>query len=125
MGKVHAVKVSSSKTDSAATNGSSWTFLSNHAHVLVYLAKDPAARLRDIADAVGLTERGVFRLINELEDGGIVRRTREGRRNRYEIDTTAHLRHPLEAARTVGLLLALLLEPAEAAALGLTPLATG
>ena len=95
-----------------------WTLLSNHAHVLVCLAKDPTARLRDIAQAVGITERGVFRVINELEQGGVVSRIREGRRNRYELHLSAHLRHPLEAECTVGELLALLLRPQEAKALG-------
>lgn len=98
-----------------------WTLLSNHAHVLVCLAQDPTARLRDIAQAVGITERGVFRVVTELEHGGIVRRIREGRRNRYELDLSAHLRHPLEAECTVGDLLALLLRPNDAKALGLKP----
>ena len=71
-------------------------------------------RLRDVAEAVGITERAVFRVINELEDGGVVRRIRQGRRNRYEIDTSAHLRHPLEADRTVADLLALVLDSTEA-----------
>ncbi len=104
-------------------NGASWTFLSNHAHVLVCLAKDPMSRLRDIAESVGITERGVFRVVSELEEGGVIHRIKEGRRNRYEIDTSRHLRHPLEADRTVGGLLSLLLERPEAEALGLAPLA--
>jgi len=97
----------------------SWTLLSNHAHVLVCLARDPTARLRDIAEAVGLTERGVFRVVKELEEGGVIHRTRQGRRNRYEIDLSAPLRHPLESTSTVGALLASLLEPEEARAMGL------
>lgn len=104
-----------------ANGRKTWTLLSNHAHVLVCLAKDPSARLRDIAAAVGITERGVFRVITELERGGVVTRIREGRRNRYELDLSANLRHPLEADCTVGELLALLLRPAEAKALGLKP----
>lgn len=101
---------------------SSWTFLSNHAHVLVCLARDPETRLRDVAEQVGITERGVFKIVAELEQAGVVTRTREGRRNRYKIDPTSRLRHPLEASRTVGRLLAILLEPAEAKRLGLTAL---
>lgn len=97
----------------------SWTFLSNHAHVLVALARDPEARQRDIAAEVGITERGVSRILSELEEAGVVSREREGRRNRYEIDTTVHLRHALEASRTVGSLLSMVLEPAEARRLGL------
>ncbi|MDD9947162.1 MAG: winged helix-turn-helix domain-containing protein [Myxococcales bacterium] len=97
----------------------SWTFLSNHAHVLVCLARDPDARLRDVAELVGITERGVFKIVGELEEAGVVTRVREGRRNHYEIDTTVTLRHPLESDRTVGSLLSMLLAPADAKRLGL------
>ena len=93
--------------------------MSKHAHVLLCLARDPNARLRDIAEQVGITERGVFRVITDLENGRVITRHREGRRNRYEIDTSAHLRHHLEADRTVGGLLALLLDASEAVELGL------
>ena len=103
---------------SPQTNGA-WTFLSNHTHVLLCLARDPASRLRDIAAEVGMTERGVFRVVTDLERGGVITRRREGRRNRYEIDMAAPLRHRLEAKRTVGGLLALLLDPTEADQLGL------
>ncbi|MCA9581824.1 MAG: winged helix-turn-helix transcriptional regulator [Myxococcales bacterium] len=97
----------------------SWTFLSNHAHVLVCLARDPDTRLRDVADEVGITERGVFKIVTDLEEGGVITRLREGRRNHYEIDTAVTLRHPLEAHRTVGSLLETLLRPGEAKRLGL------
>ena len=97
----------------------SWTFLSNHAHVLVCLARDPDARLRDIADAVGITERAVCRIVAELEESGVITRIREGRRNHYEIDPTRTLRHRLESSRDVGSLLSMLLDPAEARRLGL------
>lgn len=96
-----------------------WTFLSNHAHVLVCLARDPNARLRDVADQVGLTERAVHRIVTELEDAGVIARTRQGRRNHYELDFSVSLRHALEANRSVGSLLELLLEPGEAKRLGL------
>ena len=66
-----------------------------------------------------MTERGVFRVVTDLERGGVITRRREGRRNRYEIDMGAPLRHRLEARRTVGGLLALLLDPREADQLGL------
>ena len=82
-----------------------WTFLSNHAHVLVCLADNPDARLRDVADKVGITERTAFRLIGELEEAGIVERAKEGRRNHYVINTEAHLRHAIEEHCTVGDLL--------------------
>lgn len=97
----------------------SWTFLSNHAHVLVCLARDPDTRLRDVAEKVGITERAVLKIVGELEECGVIKRVREGRRNHYEIDASVTLRHPLEADRTVGGLLEILLDPAEARRLGL------
>jgi hypothetical protein len=84
-----------------------WTFLSNHAHVLVCLAGDPSARLRDVAVAVGITERGVQKIVADLEAAGVLKRFREGRRNRYEINRGVALRHPLESHETVGTLLRL------------------
>ena len=114
-----AVTIRASDAARELTTRPSWTLLSNHAHVLLCLARDPSARLRDIAAQVGITERGVFGVITDLEEGGLIRRHREGRRNRYEIDTSAHLRHHLEASHTVGELLAPLLEPAEAQRLGI------
>jgi DNA-binding transcriptional regulator PaaX len=84
------------------SNNSDWTFLSNYGHVLFCLAKDSTARLRDIAEKVGITERAVQRIVAELERGGIITRIREGRRNRYELHAQQHLRHPLEAQHTVG-----------------------
>ena len=82
-----------------------WTFLTNHSHVLVCLARDPHARLRDVAARVGITERAVQAIVADLEAGGALTRTRDGRRNRYRIDRAAPLRHPVEAGRTVGALL--------------------
>ena len=102
-------------------NEKTWTFLSNHAHVLVCLARDPDTRLRDVAEQVGITERAVFKIVGELADSGVITRMREGRRNHYEIDTSTRLRHPLEGDRTVGSLLELLLDPTHAARLGLAP----
>ncbi len=87
----------------------SWTFLSNHAHVLVCLARDPNARLRDVAEQVGITERATHKIVVELEDAGVVRRIREGRRNRYHIELSCRLRHPLENDKSVGGLLETLL----------------
>lgn len=103
------------------TKERTWTFLSNHAHVLVCLARDPDTRLRDVAELVGITERAVFKIVGELEDSGVITRRREGRRNHYEIDTTRGLRHPLERDRQVGSLLELLVEPSQATRLGLQP----
>lgn len=91
-----------------------WTFLSNHAHVLVCLARDPDARLRDIAQAVGVTERAVHRIVTELEEAGVIERMRDGRRNHYEIYPDANLRHPLEETCTVKALLGMVAGPAVA-----------
>ena len=87
-----------------------WTFLSNHAHVLVCLALDPNSRLRDVALSVGMTERAVQKIVDDLEEGGVISRQRTGRRNAYRLDVSAPLRHPLEAHRTVGSLLAMVLD---------------
>ncbi|MCC7199737.1 MAG: winged helix-turn-helix transcriptional regulator [Gammaproteobacteria bacterium] len=86
-----------------------WTFLSNHGHVLVCLARDPDARLRDVAQSVGITERAVQKIVSDLEDAGVVQRVRDGRRNRYRLFLERPLRHPLEAHRNVGSLLGMVL----------------
>lgn len=85
-----------------------WTFLSNHAHVLLCVAGDSDARVRDVAEQVGITERAVQRILGELEEAGVLERERRGRRNHYEVNPAASLRHPLEAHRTVGDLLRVL-----------------
>jgi DNA-binding Lrp family transcriptional regulator len=89
-----------------------WTFLSNHAHVLVCLALDPDARLRDVAASVGITERAVQKIVTDLEQAGIIVRERAGRRNRYSLRLEVPLRHPLESHKTVGVLLSLVLDRA-------------
>jgi len=90
---------------------SHWDFFSNFKHILVCLAEDPHARLRDVAERVGITERSASRLLSELDRAGILTRVKDGRRNRYVIDTDQHLRHPLEAHCTVGDMLAFILSP--------------
>jgi predicted transcriptional regulator len=91
------------------TTSGNWTFLSNHTHVLVCLAADGAQTLRDVAIKVGLTERGVQRIIAELEQAGVLERDRNGRRNIYRINTQTPLRHPLEAHCQIGALLDLVI----------------
>jgi predicted transcriptional regulator len=88
-----------------------WTFLTNHAHVLLCLARDPEARLREVAEQVGVTERAVQRIVTELEDAGYVTRAREGRRNHYVVRPELPLRHPIEQHRTVASLIDLVHEP--------------
>lgn len=91
----------------ASTTEASWTFLSNHTHVLVCLAGSEAFTVRDIASEVGITERAVMRILSDLEAGGVLERERDGRRNRYRIDVKMPLRHPLEQHCTIGDILAL------------------
>ena len=85
-----------------------WAFLTNHAHVLLCLRRDPTARMRDVAAAVGITERAAQRIVAELEEDGYLSRTRDGRRNRYVLHHGLGLRHPLEGSHTVDELLNLL-----------------
>ena len=86
---------------------SPWTFLSNHAHVLIVLHSEPDLVLREVASRVGITERGVQRIVQELEEGGYLTRERVGRRNHYVISSGMHLRHPVEAHCTVDQVLTL------------------
>lgn len=92
--------------------GRHWTYLSNHAHVLVCLARDPDARLKDVAVEVGITERAVQGIVGDLERAGVIVRERRGRRNLYRFNLDAPLRHPLEAHRTIRTLLSAVLDPA-------------
>jgi DNA-binding MarR family transcriptional regulator len=84
-----------------------WTFLTNHAHVLLAIAREPTARLRDVAEAVGITERAAQAIVADLEAAGYLRRERVGRRNEYTVNPAGHFRHPAEADRRIGDLLAL------------------
>lgn len=86
---------------------SDWTFLTNHAHVLLCLARSPGLTLREVAGQVGITERSVHRIVADLEEGGYLRRVRAGRNNHYEIDAAVPLRHPIEQHQAVESLLAL------------------
>jgi DNA-binding Lrp family transcriptional regulator len=85
-----------------------WSFLTNHARVLLCIAQDPGARLRDIGDTVGITERAAHRIVGELAEAGYVSRTRVGRRNRYTIQADLPVPDPLARGRRVGDLLAVL-----------------
>lgn len=86
---------------------SGWTFLTNHAHVLTVLHNHPAKVLREVAVEVGITERAVQRIIQDLEEDGIIERQRVGRQNKYRIMLDQPLRHPIESHRLVGDLLKL------------------
>lgn len=82
-----------------------WTFLTNHAHVLLCVARDPGMRLRDVADAVGITERAAQRIVADLVEAGHLERMREGRRNRYRVNSDVPLRHSMNRDHAVGELL--------------------
>lgn len=91
-----------------AESTSRWTFLTNHAHVLAVLDADPDIVLREVAIRVGITERAVQRIVHDLEDDGFIEVEKVGRRNRYVVLPDEALRHPIEAHRKIGDLLALI-----------------
>jgi hypothetical protein len=82
-----------------------WTFLTNHSHVLICLARDPKLRLRDLAEQVGITERAVQGIVKDLVAAGCLTRHREGRRNRYDIVADRPMRHRVERQHVIGDLL--------------------
>ncbi len=81
---------------------SKWTLLSHHAHVLIALDKDPDATIDQIALILGITSRSVVNLINDLVEAGYLSKTKDGRRNHYEINKGLPLRHSTSQGRTVG-----------------------
>lgn len=85
-----------------------WSFLTNHARVLLCIANDPGARLRDIAATLGITERTAYAVVADLTNAGYVIKERDGRRNRYEVQHHLPLPEPTPRERTVGEVLALL-----------------
>lgn len=94
-------------TEDSTRSTRSWTFLTNHARVLVKIARNPRSRLRDLAVSIGITERAAQSIVNDLEAAGYITRTRVGRRNHYSIDPSRPLRHPADADFGVKGLLAL------------------
>jgi DNA-binding IclR family transcriptional regulator len=86
-----------------------WTFLTNHARVLLCIAQDPGIRLRDIAATIGITERSAYGIVTDLTDAGYVVKVRDGRRNRYEIQDHLPLPEATSQERTVGDVLAVLM----------------
>lgn len=85
-----------------------WSFLTTHGLVLLLVSQDPAARLRDIAEALEITERTAHAIVADLTSAGYIVKTREGRRNRYQVQDHLPLRAPLVRERTIGEVLALL-----------------
>lgn len=88
-----------------------WTFLTNHAHVLLAVARAPDARVHDIADAVQITDRAALLILQDLEDGGYLHRTKVGRRNHYTLHPGLPFRHPAESGHTVDQLLGIFIDP--------------
>lgn len=84
-------------------DGKPWTFLTNHARVLICIARDPEIRMRDIAEEIGITERAAQLIIADLEEARYLTRTKVGRRNTYEIDPGRPFRHPAEADTDLGI----------------------
>jgi predicted transcriptional regulator len=79
-----------------------WTFLGHHSHVLIALDKQPDYKIEQLSEILGVTTRSVVNVLNDLVEGGYLTKTRSGRRNRYEINRSAPLRHLTSSDRTVG-----------------------
>ena len=90
---------------SSSSGPKTWTFLTNHAQVLLCLAETPDIRLRDVAERVGITERATQRILAELIEGGYVKAERIGRRNRYTVDRRHAMRHSAQFGHEIGALL--------------------
>jgi predicted transcriptional regulator len=93
-----------------------WSFLTNHARVLLCIAHDPGVRLRDIAARVGVTERTAYGIVTDLTEAGYVVKHKDGRRNRYQIQAHLPLPEPDSRERTIGEILTLLTGDDEATA---------
>lgn len=93
------------RADAPGAPRSSWTFLTNHGHVLIYIARNPEARVRDIAADVGITERSAHSILRDLARSGYITPEKRGRRNAYRLHSDLAFRHPAEADRSVGELL--------------------
>lgn len=104
----------SSQSESVPSPGgrfAGWTFLTNHAHVLVLIEHCPDMVLREVAQKIGITERAVQRIVHDLEAAGYLTITRVGRQNHYSIDSSLQLRHPIESHCNIGALLKLVHKP--------------
>lgn len=90
---------------SMAATQASWTFLSNHGHILVHINRNPDSKVKEIAEAVGITERSALSILSDLETGGYISIERIGRRNSYRVNTNKSFRHPMEAQQPISALL--------------------
>ncbi|MGC4005271.1 MAG: helix-turn-helix domain-containing protein [Pirellulales bacterium] len=100
-------------TGKLTESNAGWTFLSNHAHVLLCIARDPEMTMKAISQAVGITERAVQRIVADLVQEEYLHRSKDGRRNRYSISANKPLRHPIEAHRNVDAILNLVFSESE------------
>jgi DNA-binding MarR family transcriptional regulator len=107
-----ATRVTASMKSTSGNQDHLFRFVTNHAHVLQVIAADPTARLRDIAQTVGITERTAAQIVNDLEQAGYLSKSRDGRRNCYEVHENLPLRHPQHRHHTVGDLIRFLEAPA-------------
>lgn len=94
-----------SETRDPASSTRPWTLLTSHGRLLLLIAQDPDARIRDLAAEAGITERAAQAIVADLEEAGYIDRTRVGRRNSYRVHSDQPFRHPAEAGHTVGELL--------------------
>jgi predicted transcriptional regulator len=97
-------------SDEDRSDDKPWTFLTNHARVLICIARTPDARVRDIAGEIGITERSTQMIVSDLEEAGYLTRSRVGRRNVYTINSSRPFRHPAEADHDVQALIELFTE---------------
>ncbi|MFN9719744.1 MAG: winged helix-turn-helix transcriptional regulator [Planctomycetota bacterium] len=107
-GRIETRKTAALKMGKTAAATTTWTFLTNHSHVLVCLYRNPASTLREVATLVGITERMVQKIVAELVEAGYLAVTKVGRRNTYEIRLEKSLRHSLESHRSIGDILQIL-----------------
>jgi DNA-binding transcriptional ArsR family regulator len=98
----------SSAAAAAAAPARTWTFLTNHSHVLICLARGEALTARELSNSIGITERAVQVILAELTEAGYLVKRKDGRRNIYTVNQRGRLRHPLESHHTVGDLIAAL-----------------
>lgn len=106
--KSYTYCVASMQTDHDVESRSTWTFLTNHAHVMIAISRNPEIRQRDVADQVGITIGAVQRIVHELVEGGYLISERVGRRNHYRINGDKSLRHPMESGHNIDELVTLL-----------------
>jgi hypothetical protein len=85
-----------------------WAFLTNHAQVLIWIARDPGIRLRDIGERVGITERAAHRIVDALAAAGYITRQRDGRRNHYTVNRSLPLPDAIAREQSIGELLEIL-----------------